>query len=196
MFLRLAIQCESAGLEGIIAQDTLIKIPTIIKNYVRHLTSQYPNSGRLSPLDSNIGPAIVYVFSSLALPDSFLPGPCDRTANRISGQDEWSKAVEMIKRAVSYAAADDSIGGDEVLYGRAGLLWAMLNLKTWLDSRDGRLSVERQDLDNIMGDNRLEVIFDEIIKAGDTSAELYKKASGESMMPLMWPWHGKYYLGA
>ncbi|TFK70851.1 hypothetical protein BDN72DRAFT_765824 [Pluteus cervinus] len=115
--------------------------------------------------------------------------------------------------------------GSEVLYGRAGLLYALLLLRQGLERRmvqnspgstaptsesgDTRSESDR-DLERFVGtltsDGYLLEIVKSIIKRGEYGASLYTsefrrsgtatRASLDSLPSLMWSWHGKRYLGA
>jgi hypothetical protein len=78
--------------------------------------------------------------------------------------------------------------GCEVLYGRAGLLYALLRLRHMLNC-DAMV--------HLTSDDVLRGLTDEIIRRGQEGATLYREQYHGSGMtpPLMWLWHGKRYLG-
>jgi hypothetical protein len=84
-----------------------------------------------------------------------------------------------------------AMGGDEALLGRAGLLWALLNIRHHVYNEDIRAALKPV----------LELITElvgAIIEAGKLGAAEYVKKHGDvGAYPLMWPWLDDYYgLGA
>lgn len=73
---------------------------------------------------------------------------------------------------------------DEILYGRAGLLHALLLVDSCIRS-DSSLSKYHSSLRS-----KMDVLFDEIVSRGESFADKPKGC------PLMWAWHDKRYLGA
>lgn len=94
------------------------------------------------------------------------------------------------------------MGGDEVLYGRAGLLWGLLEISKQ------RFWTQKLGLDMIAADDEpdfISIVNESIPKlaaiimqAGKEGAEVYKQKHGHGgAMPLMWSWIDDYYgLGA
>lgn len=83
-----------------------------------------------------------------------------------------------------------NIGGDEVLYGRAGLLWAILNLREHVFDEK-----TREALQPVF--KAVPELVDAIINAGKKTAHEFAKAVGtEQALPLMWMWMEQHYLGA
>lgn len=80
-----------------------------------------------------------------------------------------------------------SMGGDEVLYGRAGLLWALGSI----DRHNLDLGTA-QALRPILGiESKL---WDAIMNAGRRGSEEYARIHGKTeALPLMWPWIDEYY---
>ncbi|KAF2092415.1 hypothetical protein NA57DRAFT_62525 [Rhizodiscina lignyota] len=78
-------------------------------------------------------------------------------------------------------------GTDEVLTGRAGLLWSLLLLRDWWD--DGDFSSMRRDVFAA-----IPKLVNVIIEAGLRSSEKYASANGESgRQALMWTWLNDFY---
>ncbi|KAH8116097.1 hypothetical protein DFH11DRAFT_1506897 [Phellopilus nigrolimitatus] len=193
MFLRIAVQYEAAGLESCLGTEFQSQIPSIIRELLPPLQVHRPTGRHLSPLDTTVGPGLVYILSSLSYPSTALSGKT--SSNNESGDVNWTASAKTLREAARVAAEDDEIG-DEVLYGRAGLLWGMLNLQVWLEE-DARVPTPRRnDVKRIAGDALIEEIVNELFEAGDTGAQIYTRSSGETGLPLMWNWHGKFYLGA
>lgn len=123
-----------------------------------------------------------------------------------------------MRQAVRVALSEEELGGDELLYGRAGLLWALLNLrKRVLLADESRCSMvisdaKRADLISILSITTRESdeaqtageessraiggLADGMIRAGLAGARVYQESTGDTGLPLMWPWHGRFYLGA
>jgi hypothetical protein len=95
----------------------------------------------------------------------------------------------------------------EVLYGRAGFLYALLFLRTAVDkARAGgyitSLNPEQQDeIKRITKDSSIKRVVESIIARGKLGARRYVEEFGPSvgqdqLFPdLMWKWHGTAYLG-
>jgi hypothetical protein len=94
---------------------------------------------------------------------------------------------------------DDNImpdDGCEVLYGRAGLLYALLRLRYSLDQLSAEDSAARRGVQALVADDALRGVVDEIMRRGKIGAEDYgERLRGVNAPPLMWSWHGKRYLG-
>lgn len=91
----------------------------------------------------------------------------------------------------------DSADGSEVLYGRAGMLYALLYLR----SAFRNCSVEEKlPFQRLISDSTLANLVDSIMArgrlGGDVLASEFKKKDAVELPPLMWVWHGKRYLGA
>jgi hypothetical protein len=127
--------------------------------------------GRCSPLGStSLGAAVMRMLSHTNTDSDILD--IREAVNEALHQD----------RVVSYRG--HTMGGDEVLYGRAGLLWAVLNLRNHILDKD----IENQAF------GAVPKLVDAIMDAGKLGAEDYAEQHGESRaLPLMWPWFDGYY---
>ena len=103
-------------------------------------------------------------------------------------EGKWEKAMITLEFAVRIACESDENGVDEVLYGRAGLLWALLNLKK-LDPK-----VRERMQQWVDGGDIVRVLVQKIIDAGRRGRIKAKKE--HNCDALMWEWHDKMYLGA
>lgn len=187
MYMRLALQASAAGL----SRDLYDRLPTYIRSHLPTQQHPYvPRPGRLSPLDSRVGPAVIELLFELHYPDS---------------APNWKVSIETLRNAVDVAIEDKSIGGDEVLYGRAGLLWAMLALRKMVaNERQG--DVVNQAIQEVVNDESTRRMVEAIMTAGrelllgpskDEYHAMLGTRSGEGeVSPLLWPWHGELYLGA
>ena len=98
----------------------------------------------------------------------------------------------MLREAIRSALHQGTtLGSDEALYGRVGLLWAILNFRQY--------SV---DVEEVQGEleSLLEAVprlLDLIMDTGRWGAHEYARQNGTlDALPLMWPWHDRYYIGA
>lgn len=107
--------------------------------------------------------------------------------------------VGIMTSAVLCALMESSEGttddGCEVLYGRAGLLYALLRLREY---SSGTSAVP--DLQPLISDHTIGQVVEKIIQRGIAGSAAYSvelSASGqqERPPPLIWKWHGKRYLG-
>jgi hypothetical protein len=122
-------------------------------------------------------------------------------------RDYLLKAVETIERDDAECGEDDD--GCEMLYGRAGFLYALLYLrsvhsrmeKQGAESQNGNsdVYVMSQDLEScteLLSDTTMEIVVHSIIRRGRNGAKIYRFDFGGSRSPpLMWTWHSKRYLG-
>ncbi|KAK9384245.1 hypothetical protein V1515DRAFT_542261, partial [Lipomyces mesembrius] len=112
----------------------------------------------------------------------------------VSGDDisNLHEAVELaleLRHVIHHRG--HNMGTDEVLYGRAGLLWAILNIRTHVfdaETREALLPVFEA----------VPRLVDVIIQAGRQGLRDFAERHGEqNAFPLMWLWHEGYYgLGA
>ena len=217
MFLRLASQYEAASLQDnkYFEDGFRQQIPQIVSNLLARTTRGAPikiRQGHTSPLDSPIGSALLRVLIALQSPSD--KGESESPV----AEAQWKEDIDTIRRAIEVALSEEELGVDEVLYGRAGLLWAVLNLRTLvIEKANATSNSKRTELINILSaaqklrkqrsplssgsealDGLIAELVDTIVRAGMAGSELYQKWTGDvgSALPLMWPWHGKFYLGA
>lgn len=140
-------------------------------NHMPNIHRHQPVAGRLSPIGSTTGPAVVELLQQMH--------------SKKFDKDITMKAITTLRHAVKEATEVDDDGGDEVLYGRAGLLWALLNLRKEKAERNVAWIP-----DDILGDDLISYIVMAILEAG-------RRGKGKfGVEGLMWEWHGKGYLGA
>lgn len=97
--------------------------------------------------------------------------------------------MSHLAEAAQAACGSEDDSGDEVLYGRVGMLWTLLNVNA------AAKRAQKQDLPELQQfreDAAVKSLVDKIIAAGRRGAEGFEGRS----LPLMWEWHYKYYLGA
>ncbi|KAE8350996.1 putative lanthionine synthetase C family protein [Aspergillus coremiiformis] len=140
--------------------------------------------GRLSPLSSSspVAAAVMRLLAAATVGDVVLDG--DITC--------LQEAVKLaLQNGPMVSHKNQIMGGDELLYGRPGLLWSILNLR--FSNFDKATS------------KRLQPVFDAgprivdvIVDAGRQGRKDYIQIYGEKgALPLMWSWkEGRFYLGA
>ena len=147
--------------------------------------------GRPSPLTSaSVGAAVMRILAGSQPP---------RASAEIAQTHVDREDIAALERAVKSAIGqgltvdrhDRAMGVDEVLYGRAGLLWALLNLgeRTYDSKTKKALEESFADL------KQLSLVM---INMGRLGAESFQEEhpNGDAM-PLMWPWINQYFgLGA
>lgn len=147
--------------------------------------------GRLSALASNVGPSFMRILAyceQLNLrPDTALTP--DPEHFRI-----FNQAVERaVLHGSVYTFKGFSLGGDELIFGRAGLLWAVLTLKKHVNRTSevltAHISTALQSIPKLV---------DAIFAGGRQGSQDFIKLHGpKDALPLMWQWmEGYYALGA
>lgn len=164
-----------------IASDLIIPTPTKIELI----------DGRLSALASNVGPSFMRILAyceQLNLrPEANLPP--DPEDFRI-----FNQAVERATlHGPVYTFKGFSLGGDELIFGRAGLLWALLTLKKHFTRASEVLTTH---ISTAL--QSIPKLVDAIMAGGKQGSQNFIKSHGpENALPLMWQWmEGYYALGA
>lgn len=98
---------------------------------------------------------------------------------------------QALKNGPILPQADGSVGGEDMLYGRAGLLWVLLNIRAHEFDEETQTALAPV-LENIPELAR------RIIDAGrHGSREYTQKHGAQDAHPLMYPWkEGHYFFGA
>jgi hypothetical protein len=119
---------------------------------------------------------------------------------------------DAVKMALEHGATGlyhgHELGADEVLFGRAGLLWTLLNIRQWEVDGEGVFDeIQKGLLDGVLADETAKKLIEAIVRAGrEGGAECQRilEQKGESLVgdgdgdviPLMWVWmKGHYGLG-
>ncbi|KAJ7198809.1 hypothetical protein GGX14DRAFT_468927 [Mycena pura] len=121
--------------------------------------------------------------------------------------ESWTSCAQLIQSVTTLTLSEDRgqnsppDDGCEVLYGRAGLLYALLRLRA--ASRrvihpGGPASSELLTTVRALSTkDTIKNLVEAIIRRGESGASLYTaELAGGVAPPLMWSWHGKRYLGA
>ena len=154
----------------------------------------YASKSRPSFLETQLGIVTLVVARS--------PHTDSRTilANSVAAAAIISQTIEDATSTTDLHDHGDtgSSEGCEVLYGRAGLLYALLYLRKVHDALDTEQR-KTWNHDHLVSDETILRIIDEIIERGQVGAAQMKTAypSYEVILnpPLMWTWHGKRYVG-
>lgn len=118
--------------------------------------------------------------------------------------DNWTACAQVIKSATAMAVSDDrqrdnsDDGGCEVLYGRAGLLYSLLRLRSASRGQNIPSDDVSTSIRALCPDETIHLLVESIVHRGETGAAVYaaELAGNLPAPPLMWTWHGKRYLGA
>jgi hypothetical protein len=114
-----------------------------------------------------------------------------RTVSDTDVDDLRDAVAVALKHGHIVSGGNQNMGGDEVLYGRAGLLWSILNMRV--------LSLDEKSTEG------LKPVFESvpqlikvIVEAGRQGHRDYVEAYGNTdALPLMWPYkENRYGLGA
>ena len=141
----------------------------------------------MSPIASSpVGATVLRILAACEIHDT--------TGSRVSKSDVTilRDVIDAeLKHGHTINYRDHIMGGDEVLYGRAGLLWAALNIRQHIRHDETR-DILKPFLESIPK------LIDAIIEAGKQGALDFAKEYGEGeAFPLMWLWMEHYYgLGA
>ncbi|KAE8148157.1 lanthionine synthetase C family protein [Aspergillus avenaceus] len=116
-----------------------------------------------------------------------------------SGSDISMDDISCLQEAVKTALQNEHMiprrgrimGADEIMFGRPGLLWSILNLR--LQKFDVKTTKHLQFVFDSVPN-----LIDVIVRAGRQGCEDHVRRHGDKdALPLMWTWtEGQYYLGA
>lgn len=175
------------------------------------------HANHISYLETSIGPATLVLVRQLRLRQS-PESTAHRHARRgkldseileeLELQETWRGAADLIENAVELATGEElDDDGCDVLYGRAGLVYALLLLRSELLVTVSYLAHAGKPGDKVVravealcSDENIQALVDDIIKRGELGAARYAQdleADERSKAPLlMWKWHDSWYLGA
>lgn len=185
MALRLQRQAKYLPTEDVPIENLILELQKLVNTKLKpHNAKGSCHPGRISPLGSaSLGAAVVRI---IAAAQRFI-SPSGNVHHRVHQRD-----ILAIRAAMDVALQQGTdIGGDELLYGRVGLLHALLNIRNLQLDDESKEALEKLAFKDISQ------LVDHIVNSGKLGARDYLKPHGEQeSMPLMWPWHGKYYTGA
>ncbi|EPS98191.1 hypothetical protein FOMPIDRAFT_1127156, partial [Fomitopsis schrenkii] len=203
------------GSSGIYLMDqrVVVYIPAdLLSSTVSGLMSQQltlPHAGsHIAFLGTSVAPATLLLQAKLRASS----GQRDTSLSRDDVQaleKQWASCVQLLEAAVQLASngeMDDD--GCEVLYGRAGFLYALHRLQAELVSlHDSGVSVSQSEdpavaaVASLCSDANDPAIVDDIMKRGRIGAREYQEELAslrderEKVPPLMWRWHATRYIG-
>jgi hypothetical protein len=188
MFLRLERQAHALSDFNFISGEFDPPLPdfrTLMKEKINpHSLELKLQAGRPSPLCSpSLGASVIRILATTY--------ESDPSILSLNIKDDIATLHEAVQIAINQDPIvirnGHSMGGDEVLYGRAGLLWALANIDEYnVDTETAQalqpvLELKPKLRDAIMG-------------AGKKGVEEYARVHGETTaLPLMWPWLDDYY---
>ena len=158
---------------------------------------QPADAGHASFLETSVGSATLHLVMQMNNASSSRVHP-----TTLSGT-VWKPCARFIQDAVRVTMQEHlDEDGCEVLYGRAGFLYAILLLR----QKSSEYSTELRNDDpvfatvsNIASDQNISALVEDIIRRGVIGAQSYVATlsveESKRAPPLMWSWHGKRYLG-
>lgn len=183
-------------------------LPTIHADAGMPPLSSPSTASRASFLETAVGTACLVLAQQLRLPT--------RDSEPAA---KFAHAAKVVRAAVAAALggqeedAERYEDGCEVLYGRAGLLYALLFLRRAMARRpivggsdalapSATLGVGAEadgadsDVGSFVSDGNVAGLVDDVVARGRIGAAAYARdAEARRCPPLMWSWHGKRYLG-
>jgi hypothetical protein len=188
MFLRLERQAYALSDFNFISGEFDPPLPdfrTLMKEKINpHSLELKLQAGRPSPLCSpSLGASVIRILATTYESDS--------SVLSLNIKNDIATLHEAVQIAINQdpivTRNGHSMGGDEVLYGRAGLLWALANIVGC--NVDTETAQALQPVLELKSKLR-----DAIMDAGKKGVEEYARVHGEmTALPLMWPWLDDYY---
>jgi len=154
------------------------------------------DASRVSFMETHVGCAAILIVQHLTRPEGEKP---------LLDCHSYQRCVSVLRSAVKlalYRPVQESnvpmmpYDGCEVLYGRAGLLYTLLFLRS--NVRAETYSDAPLDMKFLLSFDTLRKVVDDIIERGTMGAEATRPpgVTPSAWAPLMWSWHHKLYLGA
>jgi hypothetical protein len=164
--------------------------------------------GSLAPRKSSFLETYVGVATLVILRVLQTSGSQQTASSKVASATEWRPALRLLREMTNLIVQDDrqkmspgssvlDDGDAEVLYGRAGFLYALLLLRSARRESGANTSEIAVAVDELVSDASIQTVFDSIIGRGLVGAETYARdVVDDGLRPaLMWTWHGKRYLG-
>lgn len=111
----------------------------------------------------------------------------------------WQKCLQIIERAAQDIVVESAVSDDdgcEVLYGRAGFLYALLRLRRYFAEDTVTEVGLAVNASNVISNGNIERVAANIIARGRFGGQNYAAQLRSDAGPrLMWSWHEKRYLG-
>lgn len=159
---------------------------------------QPTNASRVSFMETHVGCAAVLITQHLTRPEGEKP---------LLDHHGYQRCVSILRSAVKLAlyrpvhsenAPLMPYDGCEVLYGRAGLIYALLFLRSNVTPETSLDVLLTEEIRTLISFDTLRKLVDDVIDRGTMGAEATRPPGvvPSSWSPLMWSWHHKLYLGA
>ena len=166
---------------------------------VRCVSLKQPkDASRVSFMETHVGCATVLIVQHLTRPEGEKP---------LLDCHSYQRCVSILRSAVNLAlyrpvhASNVPLApydGCEVLYGRAGLLYALLFLRSNIAAEIYSDAPLTGDIKSLISFDTLRKVVYDVIERGTMGAEATRPlgVAPSAWPPLMWSWHNKLYLGA
>lgn len=201
-------------LSGIVLMDWRVadlKLPDIPSAELEAIAQQYcarmvrcvslkppKDASRVSFMETHVGCATVLIVQHLTRPEGAKP---------LLDCHGYQRCVSILRSAVKLAlyrpvqASNVPLmpyDGCEVLYGRAGLLYALLFLRSNITAETYSDDPLAGDIKSLVSFDTLRKVVDDVIERGAMGAEATRPpgVAPSAWSPLMWSWHHRLYLGA
>ncbi|KAJ4474466.1 hypothetical protein J3R30DRAFT_3509295, partial [Lentinula aciculospora] len=167
-------------------------LPSVAKSSLDSARNWRPKSaGKTSYLETPVGIATEVLIDIIENPDG---------SSNLYTEEDISACIELLQRILRIQAQEsdeDEDDGCEVLYGQAGLLYALLRLSQCI-ARAQALPSLGANLNSVVNKASIVKLVHTIITRGRFGASHYASnvSSGSAVPSLMWSWHHKRYLGA
>lgn len=147
------------------------------------------SDGRNSPIGSGLAPVLSRILAACE----------DQNLQLGRGLAVSDKDVQILNQAVEDATQHGNVisfnghnlGADELLFGRAGLLWAVLTIQRHCLEEQAKTTIGPR-LEPIL--QHLPKLVDAILAAGKQGSQDFEKQHGrKAPLPLMWPWLDNHY---
>jgi hypothetical protein len=156
------------------------------------------DASRVSFMETHVGCATILIVQHLIRPEGRKP---------LLDCHSYQRCVSILQSAVKLAlyrpvhASNVPLmpyDGCEVLYGRSGLLYALLFLRSNVTAEMYSDTPLTRDIKTLISFDTLRKVVDDVIERGTMGAEATRPPGvAPSAWPsLMWSWHHKLYLGA
>jgi hypothetical protein len=155
-------------------------------------------------LDTSVGPATLVLYYQLT---HFMTGPTSAPSRPPFSEKECRWCAHLLHEAVSCVTHDEEgelpEHGCELLYGRAGLLYALLLLRQSLPASSSSSPNSPDGIESLYDLIRpltrtatIKIIVDDIMRRGRQGAARFAAEARLTDGPgFVWMWHGKRYLG-
>jgi hypothetical protein len=156
------------------------------------------DASRVSFMETHVGCAAVLIVQHLTRPEGEKP---------LLDYHGYQRCVSVLRSAVKLAlyrpVQSENVpltpyDGCEVLYGRAGLLYALLFLRSNVTAEIYSDAPPAEEIKTLTSFDTLRKLVDDVIDRGTMGADATRPpgVAPSSWSPLMWCWHHKLYLGA